>query len=73
MPVHPQTVEMTLAQFRALRPCRIPADYKVDQVSWKVAKIILSYTDYVNHRTWLQNNQGGSPSLLPATFSGQTV
>jgi UDP-N-acetylglucosamine 2-epimerase (non-hydrolysing) len=47
-----QAVEMTLAQFRALGPCRIPADYNVDQVSWKVAKIILSYTDYVNRRTW---------------------
>jgi UDP-N-acetylglucosamine 2-epimerase (non-hydrolysing) len=45
-------VEMTLAQFRTLGPCRIPADYNVDQVSWKVAKIILSYTDYVNRRVW---------------------
>lgn len=47
-----QAVEMTLAQFRALGPCRLPADYNVDQVSWKVAKIILSYTDYINRRVW---------------------
>lgn len=47
-----QAVEMTIAQFKNLGPCRLPADYNVDQVSWKVAKIILSYTDYVNRRVW---------------------
>jgi UDP-N-acetylglucosamine 2-epimerase len=47
-----QAVEMTLAQFRKIGPCRLPVDYNVDQVSWKVAKIILSYTDYVNQRVW---------------------
>jgi UDP-N-acetylglucosamine 2-epimerase (non-hydrolysing) len=49
-----QAVEMTLAQFRAMGPCRIPADYNVDQVSWKVAKIILSYTDYINRKVWFK-------------------
>ena len=47
-----EAVELTRAQFKAMGPCRIPADYNVDQVSWKVAKIILSYTDYVNRRVW---------------------
>ena len=47
-----QAVEMTVAQFKQLGPCRLPDDYNVDQVSWKVAKIILSYTDYVNRRVW---------------------
>lgn len=47
-----QAVEMTIAQFKNLGPARLPADYNVDQVSWKVAKIILSYTDYVNRRVW---------------------
>ena len=47
-----QAVELTLAQFKSLGPCRLPADYNVDQVSWKVAKIILSYTDYINRRVW---------------------
>ncbi|MGD0262145.1 MAG: UDP-N-acetylglucosamine 2-epimerase (non-hydrolyzing) [Verrucomicrobiota bacterium] len=47
-----QAVELTLAQFRSLGPCRLPPDYNVDQVSWKVAKIILSYTDYVNRTVW---------------------
>ncbi len=49
-----QAVEMTLAQFRQLGPCRLPDDYNVSQVSWKVAKIILSYTDYINRRTWFK-------------------
>ena len=47
-----QAVEMTRQQFETLGPCRKPNDYDVDQVSWKVAKIILSYTDYVNRRVW---------------------
>jgi UDP-N-acetylglucosamine 2-epimerase len=47
-----QAVEMTAAQFKKLGPCRVPNDYNADQVSWKVAKIILSYTDYINRRVW---------------------
>jgi UDP-N-acetylglucosamine 2-epimerase (non-hydrolysing) len=49
-----QAVAMTLAQFRELGRCRIPQDYNTDQVSWKVAKIILSYTDYINRRVWIK-------------------
>ena len=47
-----QAVEMTRAQFERVGPCRTPDDYRSDGVSWKVAKIILSYTDYVNRRVW---------------------
>jgi UDP-N-acetylglucosamine 2-epimerase (non-hydrolysing) len=47
-----QAVAMTAAQFKKLGPCRVPNDYNVDQVSWTVAKIILSYTDYINRRVW---------------------
>jgi len=47
-----QAVEMTMAQFKAIGRCRVPDDYGAEQVSWKVAKIILSYTDYVNRRVW---------------------
>jgi UDP-N-acetylglucosamine 2-epimerase (non-hydrolysing) len=47
-----QAVEMTVAQFKEMGTCRIPPDYNVDRVSWKVAKAILSYTDYVNRRVW---------------------
>ena len=50
-----QAVEMTLAQFKHLGPSRLPPDYDVPQVSWKVAKIILSYTDYVNRRVWYKS------------------
>jgi UDP-N-acetylglucosamine 2-epimerase (non-hydrolysing) len=53
-----QAVEMTLAQFEHLGPCRLPDDYNVSQVSWKVAKIILSYTDYINRRTWSKPEPG---------------
>jgi len=47
-----QAVELTARQFAERGPCRTPVDYDVDQVSWKVAKIILGYTDYVNRRVW---------------------
>jgi len=47
-----QAVEMTRSQFKAMGPCRLPPDYNADNVSWKVAKIILGYTDYVNRRVW---------------------
>lgn len=47
-----QAVALTRAQFKQWGPCRTPADYQADQVSWKVAKIILGYTDYVNRRVW---------------------
>jgi UDP-N-acetylglucosamine 2-epimerase (non-hydrolysing) len=53
-----QAVEMTAAQFKAFGPCRLPDDYNVPQVSWKVAKIILSYTDYINRRVWFKGESG---------------
>ena len=34
------------------RPMKIVADYNVDNVSKKVLRIILSYTDYVNRTVW---------------------
>jgi UDP-N-acetylglucosamine 2-epimerase (non-hydrolysing) len=52
-----QAVEMTLAQFKTMGPCQLAVDYDVEQVSWKVAKILLSYTDYVNQRVWLKNTK----------------
>jgi len=45
-------VEVTAARFRSRGPSSIPADYDVSEVSWKVANIILSYTDYVNRKVW---------------------
>jgi UDP-N-acetylglucosamine 2-epimerase (non-hydrolysing) len=37
---------------RNKRPMKIVADYNVDNVSKKVLRIILSYTDYINRTVW---------------------
>ena len=34
------------------RPFRVVADYEADNVSLKVVRIILSYTDYMNRTVW---------------------
>lgn len=47
-----QAVELTRAQFKEEGPARRPVDYDMPMVSWKVAKIILGYTDYVNRKVW---------------------
>jgi UDP-N-acetylglucosamine 2-epimerase len=47
-----QAVELTRCQFESSGPSRLPDDYGAGGVSWKVAKIIMSYTDYVNRRVW---------------------
>lgn len=49
-----EAVEFTRAQFAHIGPCRIPEDYNIPQISWKVVKIILSYIDYVNRTVWYQ-------------------
>ena len=36
---------------------KIPSDYNVDQVSWKVLKIILSYKEYVDNKVWFKNQK----------------
>ncbi|MCM1983005.1 non-hydrolyzing UDP-N-acetylglucosamine 2-epimerase [Lyngbya confervoides] len=58
-----EAVELTRAQFAHVGPCRLPLDYDVSQVSWKVAKIILSYTDYVNRRVWNRHALPASSQL----------
>jgi UDP-N-acetylglucosamine 2-epimerase len=40
------------------KPRRIVADYDVDDVSTKVVRIILSYTDYVQRTVWRRNPSG---------------
>lgn len=47
-----QAVDMAVAQQNAIGPSAVPRDYDVDQVSWKVAKLICSYTEYVNRVVW---------------------
>jgi len=48
-----QAIEVVTKQHdRNQRPMKIVADYNVDNVSKKVLRIILSYTDYVNRTVW---------------------
>ncbi len=46
------SIELTIKQFQKNGASRIVPDYDVSQVSWKVAKVILSYTDFINQRVW---------------------
>jgi UDP-N-acetylglucosamine 2-epimerase len=39
------------------RSLRIVRDYEADNVSDKVARIVLSYTDYVNRRVWYKRSE----------------
>lgn len=57
-----QAVELTRYQFDHFGPARLPADYDVPNVSWKVAKIILGYRDFVVRDTWSSGVQGSLPS-----------
>ncbi len=50
-----ESIELTVRQYEARGPSRIAVDYDVDQVSWKVAKIIFSYTDYIRQKVWRNN------------------
>ncbi|MDO8597053.1 MAG: UDP-N-acetylglucosamine 2-epimerase (non-hydrolyzing) [Sulfuricaulis sp.] len=46
-------IKVSIAHYAgSARPFRLIADYDVDNVSRKVLRIILSYTDYVNRTVW---------------------
>lgn len=48
-----KAMEVTMAHFvQSERPFRILPDYDTENVSRKVLRIILSYTDYVNRTVW---------------------
>ena len=50
-----QTLEIIEKQsFGNKRELKIVNDYKPDNVSGKVVRIIHSYTDYVNRKVWLK-------------------
>lgn len=60
-----QAVDIAVAQQRAGGRPRIPSDYLVDQVSWKVAKIVCGYTDYVRRTVW-QDRDASTQQKNPA-------
>jgi UDP-N-acetylglucosamine 2-epimerase len=47
-----ESIDLAVRQVEQFGASRVVSDYDVPQVSWKVAKIILSYTDYVNRKVW---------------------
>jgi len=50
------SIEVAVAQNETILP-KIPSDYNVDQVSWKVLKIILSYKEYIDNKVWFKNQK----------------
>ena len=50
------SIEVAVNQNETILP-KIPSDYNVDQVSWKVLKIILSYKEYVDNKVWFKNQK----------------
>ena len=47
-----ESIETVTSQYNINRPMRLVKDYDVDNVSKKVLRIILSYTDYINRTVW---------------------
>ncbi len=47
-----QSIEVVTRQHRRDRVMQLVKDYDVDNVSKKVVRIILSYTDYINRTVW---------------------
>ena len=50
-----RAIDVSVAHYKdAKRPFRLIADYDTENVSRKVLRIILSYTDYINRTVWFK-------------------
>jgi UDP-N-acetylglucosamine 2-epimerase (non-hydrolysing) len=50
-----ESIDVVISQYsKNLRPFKIVSDYDAENVSLKVIRIILSYTDYVNRTVWFK-------------------
>ena len=49
-----ESIEIVTNQQNKSRVMNLVKDYKVDNVSKKIVRIILSYTDYVNRTVWFK-------------------
>lgn len=49
-----ESIDLSVLQFKEFGPSKLIDDYNIDQVSWKIAKIIFSYTDFVNRKVWMK-------------------
>ena len=50
-----EAVNVSMAQSTHFVPPNTVNDYQVEQVSWKVAKIIMGYTDFVRREVWKED------------------
>jgi UDP-N-acetylglucosamine 2-epimerase (non-hydrolysing) len=57
-----KAVEVITTLFKYNKPSKPINDYNVDNVSGKIVKIILSYTDYVNEFIWKKKTLNGKDS-----------
>ena len=49
------SIRIALTQHEAIGPAPKVRDYQAEHVSWKVAKIIMGYTDYVRRNVWKEH------------------
>ena len=47
-----ESIEVVTKEHKKSRTMKVVKDYDVDNVSKKVLRIILSYTDYINRTVW---------------------